>query len=342
MTFQTLAGPRRPVRVALAGLGGWGQVWLDALLSAPEADLVAVVDLDVDHARALAAERGLDVCVGAKVADVCKPAEVDMVVNATVPEAHLSVAVQALDAGVHVLGEKPITNTLPEALSLVAAVDQSGLLAAVSQSRRYNRDIFRLKAQLDHVGKVGVVTTEFFRAPRFGGFRDAMPHPLLRDMAIHPFDTARFLLDADPVSVTCQEFNPFWSWYEGNASAVAHFEMSSGAHYVYTGSWCSPGLETSWNGAWRVSAEDGSATWDGESDPVISMAVPAAGAMPMPEGVDGALADFIDALWTGRVPMGEVHDNLMSFAMVEAAVAAAVGQRRVYVADLIEAARGPS
>jgi predicted dehydrogenase len=336
-SFQTLTGPRRPVRIAVVGVGGMGEVWLDALQRSSDVDVVAVLDIDVDRARDVVAERALDVWVGATIREAISHVELDAVLNVTVPEAHLPVTVQALDAGLHVLGEKPITNTLHEALTLVAAVDASDRLVMVSQSRRYNAQLVRLKAGLGELGRIGVVTTEFFRAPRFGGFRDAMAHPLLRDMAIHPFDTARYLLDAEPVSVVCEEFNPAWSWYAGSAAAVAHFEMSGGAHYVYTGSWCSPGLETSWNGAWRLSAERGSATWEGDSDPIVNgHGVVSSAAL---EGVDGALAEFIDALWTGRIPMGEVHDNLMSFVMVEAAVAASVGRCRIDVADFIESAR---
>ena len=48
-------------------------------------------------------------------------------------------------------------------------------------------------------GEVGTVTTEFFKAPRFGGFREQMAYPLLVDMAIHQFDLARDLIQAEAV-----------------------------------------------------------------------------------------------------------------------------------------------
>ena len=71
------------------------------------------------------------------------------------------------------------------------------------------------------------------------------------------------------MAVYCEEYNPSWSWYAGNANATAVFEMDGGARFVYNGSWCSPGAETSWNAAWRVSGEHGTALWDGDDDPTL-------------------------------------------------------------------------
>ena len=116
------------------------------------------------------------------------------------------------------------------------------------------------------------MSCEFFKAPHFGGFREEMDHPLLVDMAIHQFDLARDLIGAEPVSVFCDGFNPAWSWFGGDAAANAVFAFEGGARFSFTGSWCSPGLETSWNGRWRVSASGGTALWDGDDEPVAERA----------------------------------------------------------------------
>jgi predicted dehydrogenase len=156
-------------------------------------------------------------------------------------------------------------------------------------------------------------------------------------MAIHAFDSARFVLGAEPVSAYCETHNPPWSWYAGDAAATAVFAMDNGARYTYTGSWCSPGVPTSWNGEWRLSAEHGSARWDGEQDPV-SDADPGPSAGPPGTGIAGALRVFTDAVRTGAVPMGEVHENVPSLAMVEAAVRSAQTGQRVLVDDVLAAA----
>jgi predicted dehydrogenase len=230
-----------------------------------------------------------------------------------------------------------------QALSLAASAEASGQLLMISQSRRYYRTLAAFKAQIAEVGNVGLMTTEFYKAPHFGGFREDMDHVLLVDMAIHAFDVARYLLGQDPVAVYCDEFNPSWSWYRAGAAATAVFEMSDGTRYSFNGSWCSGGLETSWNGNWRVSGSLGSACWDGENSPTIELVTPQEkdvlhGDDTAPEEIAGSLAEFIDALRTGTLPSGEIHFNVLSLAMVEAAVKSAETQQRVTIKEVLSSA----
>ena len=316
------------IRVLLAGAGAMGRAWLEAIHADPGVELAGVVDLDLAAARAAAG--GLP--VGTDVAALAAETGAQAVIDVTVPVAHHAVTTAALFADLSVLGEKPVADTLAQALSLVAAADVSGRLFMVSQSRRWNPQLFALRAMTGALGRVGSVSTDFHRSPHFGGFREEMAQPLLVDMAIHAFDAARFLLGADPVTVSCQTWNPAWSWYAGDACAAAVFEMTGGARYVYHGSWCSPGAETSWNGEWRVSAEGGTARWDGDNDPVGP-------AVDRPDerysGIAGALRVFTEALHSGVPPMGEVHGNVLSLAMVEAAVDSAARGRPVLVDDVL-------
>ena len=330
-----------PLRVVLVGAGGMGRAWLRTILDDGEVELAGVVDLDLGAAASAVADAGVpDVPLGRDAVELARATGAQALVNVTVPRAHHPVTTAALFAGLPVLGEKPVAEDVAQALSLVAAAEVTGELFVVSQSRRYNAHLFAFREQARVVGDPGVLTTEFFKAPRFGGFREEMAHPLLLDMAIHPFDTARFLLGAEPVSVYCEEFNPSWSWYSGDAAATAVFEMTGGVRYVYTGSWCSPGQETSWNGSWRLSGSAGTARWDGDSAPVLetsSGAAPAASADPGRE-IAGSLRAFTRALRGGAAPMGEVHENVLSLAMVEAAVASAASGARVLVDDVLERA----
>jgi predicted dehydrogenase len=275
---------------------------------------------------------------GASVVPVAAEAEADAVIDVTAPPAHRTVNTQALLAGLPVLCEKPIAPTVAETMSLIAAAELSGQLLMTSQSRRYYPQLARLKDIVAGLGDVGLVTTEFFKAPRFGGFRDVMDDPLLVDMAIHQFDVARFLLGAEARSVDCRSFNPSWSWYRGDAAASAEFEFDGGARYVYTGSWCSPGLETSWNGAWRVSGAHGSATWDGEGEPASDPEVPAGEVSTTRPEIAGALDEFVAALRNGDTPSGEVHSNVHTVAMVEAAVRSSRTGARVVIDDVLESA----
>ena len=347
-SFPVLDGTE-PIRVVQVGAGGMGRNWIRLLASSPSVELVGLVDLNVDAAHGALAEFGLTgVVVGTSVAQVAAASRAQAVINVTIPAAHHPVNVEALFAGLPVLCEKPVAPTVAQGLSLAAAAEVSGQLLMISQSRRYYRTLAAFKAEVASLGDVGVVTTEFFKAPHFGGFREEMDHVLLVDMAIHQFDAVRYLLDRDPVSVYCEEFNPSWSWYSGDAAATAVFEFDGGARFVYTGSWCADGLETSWNGSWRVNAAGGSSRWDGEGDPVTERvasaapsgtdAVPPAGPEASAEEIGGALAEFVSALRTGTVPSGEVHSNVYSLAMVEAAVQSSSTGAKVQIADVLDAA----
>ncbi|MBT1002507.1 Gfo/Idh/MocA family oxidoreductase [Paenarthrobacter sp. DKR-5] len=339
-----------PLRLVLVGAGNMGRAWLRTILGTPTVRLVGLVDLDLDLAHRAATENGLDVVVGDSLTTVAAQSGAQAVVDVTVPPAHHAVNTEALMAGLPVLCEKPIAPTVAETLSLIATEEVSGQLLMTSQSRRYYPALAKLKSMTATLGDIGIVTTEFFKAPHFGGFRDEMEHPLLVDMAIHAFDAVRYLLDADPVSVDCRTFNPSWSWYRGDAAANAIFTFEGGTRYAYAGSWCSPGLETSWNGSWRVSGARGTAVWDGDGDPDVAHAddggapageVPAnrseIGEVPAirPE-IAGALDEFVSALRTGETPSGDVHSNVHSLAMVEAAVLSAATGRTVELAGVLE------
>jgi len=341
MTFATLPADVGRVRVVVVGAGPMGRAWLRAIEAEVEVELVGIADLAVDVAGEAATELGRpELATGADAVELVHRTGAHAIVDVTVPAAHHPVTLAALRAGVPVLGEKPAAATVAEALSLAAAAQLTGQLFMVSQSRRYDDQLYAMRALAAGLGRAGILSVEFFKAPRFGGFRDAMVSPLLLDMAIHQFDMARFLLGADPVSVLCDEYNPVWSWYAGDAAATAAFEFDGGARFVFTGSWCSPGLETSWNGSWRLSAERGSVLWDGDHPPTGDAAGPGTPAVEVAApgaGIVGSLREFVAALRTGSEPMGRVHENILSLAMVEAAMLSARTGRRVTLDEILDA-----
>lgn len=330
-----------PLRVVVVGAGPMGRTWLRTIMAERDVDLVGIADLDLDAATAAAVEIGRpDLPIGRDAVELARRTDAQAVINVTVPAAHHPVTAAALRAGLPVLGEKPVAATVAEGLSLAATSAVTGQLFMVSQSRRYNDHLFSARAEARRLGRIGIVTADFFLAPRFGGFRDAMASPLLLDMAIHQFDMARYLLGSEPESVLCEEFNPAWSWYAGDAAATAAFTFDDGARFVFTGSWCSPGAETSWNGSWRISAEHGTVLWDGDTAPVTDGAA-AEPAHDMSDrtapgqDIAGSLREFVDALRSGTEPMGRVHTNVLSLAMVESAIVSARDGRRVTLDEIL-------
>lgn len=331
-----------PIRIIQVGAGSMGRAWLRNIAGSPDTELVGLVDLDVDLAATAAEETGhggVPVAGSLFELGVGDGFAADAVVNVTIPGAHAATSEQALFAGLPVLCEKPIAPTVATGLGMVAAAEVADQLLMISQSRRYFAGFDQLRAYTGELGTIGSVSVEFFKAPHFGGFRDAMEHPLLVDMAIHTFDAARALLGSNPVSVYCEAYNPSWSWYAGDAAADAIFEFADGVRFSYAGSWCAPGEETSWNGSWRVSGEHGSALWDGDGEATVDRIDGATGsAAPtpdQPEQIAGSLAEFVRSLRTGATPQTVAAANVLSLAMVEAAVTSAARKERVAIADVV-------
>ena len=348
--MSDIAGNTFPAapRALLVGAGGMGKAWGRNLKQHSDlATLAGWVDLRDGAAETAAHDLELSgVVTGTDFAKLLKDVRPDFVIDVTIPEAHHDITVTALDAGVPVLGEKPMAHTMEAAREMIAASERSGKLYMVSQSRRYEGRLQAFREQIQaNLGTVGILNADFYIGAHFGGFRDEMDSVLLLDMAIHSFDQARYLLgDADPVSVYCEEFNPSWSWYKGDASATALFEMADGVRFTYRGSWCAEGLASSWECDWRAVGANGTAKWDGTGAPVVQTVLapdgflskmsevsPAELPQNVASGIAGSLRDFVDALKTGKTPMGECHDNIKSLAMVFAAIESAKTGQRVPV-----------
>ena len=172
----------------------------------------------------------------------------DVVFDVVVPTARHDVAFAAFDHGCHLLTEKPMADTREHAQAIVAAGRRANRHHAVVQNRRYLAEVRRIRRFLDS-GAIGAPTSihaDFFVAPHFGGFREEMDHILLLDMAIHTFDAARYMVDGEPVSVVCHEWEPKNSWWRQGSSAMAMFDMGRGIVFTYRGSWCADGFRSSW------------------------------------------------------------------------------------------------
>jgi len=198
-------------------------------------------------------------------------------------------------------------------------------------------------------GKIGDLTTlncDFYKGVHFGGFRDRMKHVLLLDMAIHTFDQGRLISGADPITVYCHEWNPSGSWYDHDASAHCIFQMTDGLVFNYRGSWCSEGLNTTWECDWRIIGERGSITWDG-GDTMHSEVVKKTGGfkseletveipIEAPEGMEqshkGVIMEFARCIRDGTTPETVCTDNIKSLAMVFGAIESAETGQRVEIA----------
>lgn len=326
--------------------------WLKALAThddlASAVVIVGLVDLDVTVAEALAQEFGLGhAVIGSDLAAVLRETNADILFDVVVPPARMAVVETGLAHGCHVLSEKPMATSIADAQTMVADAQRRGLIHAVVQNRRYIPGVRRMKAFLDS-GAIGEVTglhCDFFIGAHFGGFRDAMDHVLLLDMAIHTFDAARFVSGKAPEAVYCHETNPMGSWYAHGASAFAIFEMSDNVSFTYRGSWCAEGANTSWESQWRITGTRGTLLWDGHDEftarsvasdegfmrELDEVAVPPMTDAALTEGHASVLSTFIRAVNTGVAPETSGHDNINSLSMVFAAIESAQRRARVVI-----------
>lgn len=333
------------MNAVLVGCGSISQAWLKALSVIKDVTLVGLVDLDESLAKARAEQFKLDLQTSSSLADMLAELKPDLVFDCTVPQAHFEVTLTALAAGCHVFGEKPMADSFAEAKQMIAAAKKAERVYAVMQNRRYDPNIQALKTFLNTavLGDITTIAADFFIGARFGGFRDHMQHILIKDMAIHTFDAARFLVNANPVAVYCHEWNPTASWYDQDASAIAIFEMSGGLVFNYRGSWCAEGLRTTWESEWRIIGTKGSVSWDGAQGFKAEIIEDASGFTSTYESIDvplvqndnfesghqGAIRAFVNALLAGKKPETICTDNLNSLAMVLGAVESSEAKQRI-------------
>ncbi|PRD42383.1 oxidoreductase [Phyllobacterium phragmitis] len=336
-------------RAVLVGCGAMSKAWFEAARAIGDIDIVGVVDLDAERARVRAGEFDLPTAmVSDDLSAVLAKTKPDLLFDIVIPSARHATVAAGLDAGCHVLTEKPMAETLDEARDLIRRAQTAGRIHAVVQNRRYLEQIRRI-ARLIRSGAIGEVTSlhcDFFLGPHFGGFREEMRHVLFHDMAIHTFDAARLLADDAASAVYAREWEPANSWYSQGSSAAAIFEFSNGAIFTYRGSWCADGLRTSWESAWRIVGTKGTLVWDGHDDiqaeavasgldglfsEVAAVEIPPLDAPDRVGGHLGVMQDFISATRGGPTPETVGAENIKSLAMVFGAIDSAETGRRVEI-----------
>lgn len=334
-------------KIIVAGCGNMSDTWIDYVKNRENAQIVGLVDVNAIAAKHKAAQKDLNVPTFTDLRLAIMETNANLVFDVTIPAAHKQIVTTALEAGCHVFGEKPIAETLADAITVVEVSKATGKRYSVMQNRRYLKQIRALQQIVakGEIGKIGSVHADFFLGPHFGGFRETMESPLIVDMAIHTFDQARLITGANAVSVYCHEYNPPGSWFDGNASAICIFEMSDGSVFTYRGSWCAVGIQTSWESEWRVTGTKGSAYWDGHHmpryevideekqreffDPLI--ANEAKDNWMGQEGHWGCLDEMFTALEQNRPAETDCTDNLNSMKMVFAALESAKTGTKIYL-----------
>ncbi len=138
------------VRVLRVGCGGISGAWLESCRKMDDVEVVALVDIDGNRSKKKADEFHLShVTVEIYLEKALDDTKPDVVFDCTVPQAHVTVTLAALKHGCHVLGEKPMADSMVNAHKMIAAAESAGRLLAVMQNRRYDEKIQQLRNFLD-------------------------------------------------------------------------------------------------------------------------------------------------------------------------------------------------
>ena len=234
---------------------------------APGVELAAIVDPDRAVLRSADATPAFAVLEEALASVEC-----DAVLIASPPPAHHAVAKAALEAGKHVLCEKPLATRLEDAFDLIETAQRAERILMVSQNYRYNAP-FRAVQRLVMEGELGKLvsiriycrrdTRELF-AP--DDFRYAMHHPYILDMSIHHFDLLRAATGRDVQDVYSRSWRVPDSPFVHDPAVAAILDLDDGMPVVYEGDWATHEPETSWNGAWEIVGEAGRLLWNGSAE----------------------------------------------------------------------------
>ncbi|HZB40527.1 MAG TPA: inositol 2-dehydrogenase [Ilumatobacter sp.] len=191
----------RTLTIGLLGAGRIGKVHAAAISGTPGARLVAVADVLPDAASALAA--AYDAKVGS-IDEIIADADVDAVFITTPTDVHADLIEQAAIAGKAIFCEKPIDLSVDRVRECLGVVADRKARLMVGFNRRFDPNFRAARARID-AGEIGEVEMVSITS------RDPGPPPLeymarsgglFRDMTIHDFDMARFLLGEEPASVT--------------------------------------------------------------------------------------------------------------------------------------------
>lgn len=189
------------IRVAVLGAGRIGQIHAANVAANPLAQLIAVVDPFPAAGKALAEKLKCE--YSSSPDEVIARADVDAVVIGTPSDTHAELMLKAARAGKAVLCEKPVDNDLAKADEAIAELNGLKAKVMMAFNRRFDPSNIELRRAMD-AGDIGQIRQVIITS-RDPGLppKDYVAHSggIFRDMVIHDFDMARFLLGEEPVEI---------------------------------------------------------------------------------------------------------------------------------------------
>ena len=211
------------------GAGGRGLRHVIGYMASPYWDVVAVVDRLPERLEVARQQTGIgkELCF-ADLFDSLAATDADAIVAVGEASLHTGMIGLALDAGKHVVTEKPFTIDLAEAEKIVETAESKNLCVMVAHNHRYVQTFRTMRRLLDEgrYGRVGYAMLMHTKS-RGSPYR-TMPHMHLWDQGSHNIDTLVSVLPSPVKRVYGKSFHPTWSDWPSPSTIVATIEFENG------------------------------------------------------------------------------------------------------------------
>jgi predicted dehydrogenase len=300
----------------------------------PDCRVVGVVDTNPERLATSLVDVP-DLVGGATLGEVAAGVEADVALLCTPPAGREDQVAAACAAGLAILAEKPLADSLPAAEGYVAQAAAAGVPLAVGLNFRYlgvTKALKTLFAEQLGPAEFGRFTYERWRdgtLPNLNKYPLTMAHPMLWEQSIHHFDLMRFVYEDEPVRISARTFNPSWSMYQGDANVSALITFRGGVEVNYQGTWAGNWQRMGFE--WRTECRRGIAlqqemfgalSYALRDDPdLTSVALPEE--EPWVDDARGLLADFVRYFREDAPLPCSGTDHLTSLRMVDACIRSA-------------------
>ena len=196
--------PSTPIRAAVIGLGraGWN-IHVRTMREREDFDVVAVADPDSDRQQQAKEEAGAHPFDD--LASLLKGCDAELIVVATASADHANHSIAALEAGRHVLTEKPMATTLEDADRMLVAAENAGKILTVHQSRRWGEDFVFIQQMLkdERLGHVFFIRSGGYGYRRRNDWQTLRKYGggLLNNNGVHVVDQCVLLMESPIVDV---------------------------------------------------------------------------------------------------------------------------------------------
>jgi len=187
----------KDLKVAVIGIGFWGRNHVRVLNELPNAEVVAVCDLNPENAKAIAEKLGIKCYADSQ--EMFKSVEIDAVTLCVWSTNLASESMTALRAGKHVFVEKPMAGSATEARKIIELADRKKRHLTVGFIERFNPAVQRFKRLIEN-GEIGSIVSA--AAKRVSRWPERIGDVgVVKDTAIHDIDIMRYIFGEDPVIV---------------------------------------------------------------------------------------------------------------------------------------------